>query len=268
MRSRVTFLGVFIVGLGSSSIGHSQASSNTTPPQAFEVASVKPNLSGGRGGLNRPAPGGLRYAAYNVSLKLLISEAYLVKLDQVVGGPDWIDRNRYDVNAKADRPSSGQDLRLMLQSLLADRFKLQFHRQAKELPVFALTLSKDGPKLREAESLESADPVWDQSMEPLHHLRVKGQSITMPYFAWRLGRLLDRPVIDQTTLKSAYDFDLVFVEDVPAEVAERAVKNGRPIDTRPSVFEALQNQLGLRLEARKGLVDVIMIDHAETPTAN
>lgn len=128
----------------------------------FEVASLKPSEPGGRGGGIRPAPGGERYLASNTPLRLLIMVAYRVKAGQIVGGPAWMAADRYDMNAKAERPSSIEDLHLMLQDLLADRFKLQFHRATRELPVYALTVDKGGGKLRPHEAGSAGDP-WISS---------------------------------------------------------------------------------------------------------
>jgi uncharacterized protein (TIGR03435 family) len=224
--------------------------------------------TGGRGGGIGPAPGGERYVASNAALKSLITEAYRLKLDQIVGGPDWIDRDRFDVNAKAERPSSSQDLRIMLQNLLEDRFRVRFHYETKDLPAYGLVVDKDAPSLKASEDQNAGDLKFDQSMESYHHVKMKAQSVPMSYFAWRLGRILDRAVIDQTNLKGEYDFTLAFVEEVPPDVAERALMNGKPIDPRPSIFEAVKRQLGLRLEPRKGPVDIMVIDHAQIPSGN
>jgi uncharacterized protein (TIGR03435 family) len=245
------------------------AQTQTSPPASphFEVASVKPSSPGGRGGRSGPTPGGQRYLATNTPLKILITEAYQVKLDQVVGGPDWIDRDRYDVNAKAERTSTTQELRSMLQELLAGRFKLQFHRETKSLSAYIMIVDKSGVKLRSSDAANAAFS-FEQSPGQPHQVKMRGTSVPMDYLAWRLGRVLDLPVIDRTNLKGEFDFDLAFMEEVPPDVAERALMNGRPIDSHPSLFEALRKQLGLRLESRREPIEVIVIDYAEKPDEN
>ena len=235
----------------------------------FEVASLKPNRSGGgRLGI-RPAPGGQRYVAANVSLKLLIMVAYRVKINQVTGGPDWIDNERYDLNAKAERPSTAEELHLMLQNLLAERFGLHFHRATKDLPVYLLSVDKGGPKLTPHEAGSAGDPWIDASQALPFHIKWSAKSVPMEYVAWRLGLALDRPVVDRTNLKGGYDFELSYTAEPPPNLPEGVLINGRPIDTSgPNVFEALRRQLGLRLEAQKGPVEIIIIDHAEKPMEN
>src|SRR4051812_24070030 len=112
---------------------------------AFEVASLKPSQPGGRGGGIRPSPGGERYVATNIPLRMYLMVAWRLKVDQIVGGPDWVDNDRFDMNAKAEKPSSVDDLHTMLQNLLVERFKLRFHRDVRELPAYVLTVEKSGP---------------------------------------------------------------------------------------------------------------------------
>jgi len=167
------------------------------------------------------------------------------------------------MDAKAEKPSSLDDLNLMLQDLLVERFKLKFHRETKELPVYALTVDKGGPKLHEAQG--AGNPSIDFRQEPFLHVKMHATSVPMDYFAWRLG--LDRPVIDLTKLKGSYDFDLAYTAELPPGLEEGP--NGTPIDVSgPSIFEAVQKQLGLKLERQKGPVEVVVIDHAEKAVEN
>lgn len=129
----------------------------------FEVASLKSTPAGGRGGVIRPAPGGERYLATGVPLQLIMMVAYRVKADQITGGPAWTVTDRFDMNAKAEGPSSVEELHTMLKNLLADRFHLQFHRETKELPVYALSIDKSGPRLTPHEAQSAGDPWMDQS---------------------------------------------------------------------------------------------------------
>jgi uncharacterized protein (TIGR03435 family) len=245
-----------------------QAPAATPTSLEFDVVSLKPSQPGGRGGGIRPAPGGERYVASNVTLKLLITVAYRIKEAQVAGGPAWIDTDLYDMNAKAERPSSIEELHMMLQNLLTTRFKLRFHRQTKELPVYALLVDKGGTKLQPHQAQSAGDPWIEPAFEQLK-MTWHAKFVPMDYFAWRLSLLLDRPVLDQTELTGGYDFDLRFTREPPAGLPEGALLNGAPIDTSgPTLFEALRQQLGLKLERTKGPVDIMVIDHAEKPGEN
>jgi len=188
----------------------------------FEVASLKSSAPGGRGGIIRPSPGGERYLATGIPLQLLMMVAYRVKADQITGGPAWTLTDRFDMNAKAERPSTVEELHTMLKNLLADRFHLQFHRETKELPVYALTVDKAGIKLTPHEAQSAGDPWMDQSVDQVVSVKMKATSVPMDYFAWRLGQMLDRPVIDLTKLKGGYDFSLAYTRDLPPGLNEGA----------------------------------------------
>lgn len=264
MKDRAAFLSVSLF-FGVAGCGQTPG---TTTPLRFEVASVKP-VPGGRGGGQRgPSPGGLRYLASNITLYSLITEAYQVRFDMVEGGPDWIRRDFFDVQAKAERPSSGAELRAMLQNLLADRFKLRLHRDTRQLPVYDLAVDKNGPKLTLSAATVAGVPSIDQPLEESHRVKMAAKSVPMKYLAWRLQGFVDRPIIDKTGLTGEFDFDLAFVEAVDPAVAERAAANGRQIDSHPTIFEAVRRQLGLRLESGRGPVEFVVIDHAEKPSGN
>jgi uncharacterized protein (TIGR03435 family) len=236
----------------------------------FEVASLKasPPEPSGLGGI-RPAPGGERYVASNCPLKLLITVAFKIKGDLVLGGPGWINTERFDLNAKAAQPSTIDELRLMLQDLLADRFKLRYHRETRELPVYALSVEKGGPKLKAQESRNAGEQWIDQTTAGMVHTKLSAKVVTMDYLAFRLSQLLDRPVIDRTQLKGSYDFELAYTRDLPPGVPDGAQFNGQPIDTSgPTIFAAIRQQLGLELNPQKGPVEMIVIDHAEKPVEN
>jgi uncharacterized protein (TIGR03435 family) len=236
------------------------------PALKFEVASIKPNRTGETRAGIRPAPGGERYVASNVTLKLMITVAYRIKADQVAGGPAWLDADRYDMNAKAERPSSMEELHAMLQDLLADQFKLRFHRESKELPMYALTVDKDGPKLKPHQAQSAGDPWIDQAQDHFPQTTWHATFAPMDYFAWRLSMILDRPVVDQTNLKGGYDFDLEFTQELPPNIQPGALLNAAAIDTSgPTIFEAIRRQLGLKLERQRGPVQILVIDHAEKP---
>jgi uncharacterized protein (TIGR03435 family) len=235
----------------------------------FEVAMLKPSPPGGRGGGVRPAPGGERYVATNAPLRLMIQVAYRLRREQIAGGPDWIDTDTYDMNAKAERPSTTEELHFMLQNLLVDRFKLRFHLEKKEMPMYALTVDKNGPKMEAHQATSAGDPWIDQTLTQVVRMNMTAKFVPMDYFAWRLGLIVDRPVIDRTNLKGGYDFVLNFTRDLPLGIPEGAKLNGEPIDTSgPNIFKALRQQLGLNLEAQKGPVETMVIDHVEKPIEN
>lgn len=267
--------------LAIAAIAAARAQSPSPPATAspkFEVASLKPSEPGGRAFGIRPAPGGERYVASGVTLRLMITVAYRIKDSQVIGGPPWAANDRYDMNAKAERPSTVEELHLMLQDLLADRFKLQFHRETKQLPVYALALDKGGPaKLQPHDAQSAGDPWIDVAFtnpgEPGATISAPSKmswhatTAPMEYFAWRLSLMLDRPVIDQTGLKGGYDFDLTFTPEI--RIVGPAPEAAPPMDTSgPTIFDAVRQQLGLKLERQKGPVEIIVIDHAEKPSEN
>jgi uncharacterized protein (TIGR03435 family) len=241
-----------------------------TPPKTlkFEVATLKPTQdSSGRGGI-RPAQGGERYLATAVPLRLMIMVAYQLKTEQIVGGPDWMNTDRWDMNAKAEKPSTSDELHLMLQDLLAERFQLKFHRETKELPVYVLSVDK-APKMTPHDAASAGDPWIDQAVDRVVQVRLSAKFCPMDYFAWRLGQLLDRPVINKTQIKGGFDFELSYTRDLPPGIREGALLNGEPIDTSgPNIFTAIRQQLGLKLEAQKGPVETLVIDHVEKAAEN
>ena len=245
---------------------------NVPPDLRFEVVSLKPSDPNPQpnsiSGL-RPSQGGQRYEAWNCTIRLMIQAAYRVKVDQVAGGPSWLDTDRFDMEAKAEKPSSGDELHVMLMNLLVDRLQLKFHREQREMSRYALIVDKGGPKLTPHEASNGGDPWIDQTTERFLQVKFKATFCPMDYLAFRLAQLLDRPVVDVTGLKGGYDFNLEFTRDLPPGIPETARVNGDPIDTSgPTVFAAIKQQLGLELKPDKGPVEVIVIDHAEKPAGN
>jgi len=233
------------------------------PRPSFEVVWVKPTQGQPmNSGFRRASPGMLN--ATNVSLKFLIEFAYDVREDQISGGPAWLDSMRYEVVAK---PGEGADIsggarltKLRTQSLLADRFHLEFHRETKELPVLVLTVAKNGPKgLRES---TAARPDFVSNG---HHLSC--QRVSMAMFARDfVANQTGRSVTDNTGIAGEFDFTLDWSpDDAPSPAS---VDGGPAAAQFPSFFAALQEQLGLKLEQQKGPVDVLVVDHAERPTEN
>jgi uncharacterized protein (TIGR03435 family) len=262
MRPKMTIVALAAIAL---------AGAQSTPPDAglkYEVASVKPGTPG-QPGMARPEPGGQRYRGANLPLSLYISSAYRIKADQVVGAPGWVDTDLFDIEAQAEKPSSLEQHHLMMQSLLAERFHLKFHFETKEMPVYSLTVESSGPKLTAHDAANSGEPWIEQGRDAPFRARWKATATSMELFAFRLAAILDRPVIDRTALKGDYDFTLTYTMDLPPNLPSTALLNGEPIDTSgPSIFLAIRQQLGLRLDTRRGPAKVMVIDHVEKPSAN
>ena len=246
-----------------------QAPDKISPDLRFEVASFKISKTNAPGGGIRPAPGGQRYQAVNCPVKLMIQVIHRVKANQIIGGPDWLDTERYDMEAKAEKSSTGDELHVMLTNLLVDRMKFKFHIEQREMARYGLTVDKDGPKLT-AHEADNAGKVWiDITQEKPLHMKLAATSVPMNYFAFRLAQLVDRPVVDLTELKGGYDFTLTYTRELPAGFPAGGLLNGEEPDTSgPNVHEAVKRQLGLELKPGKGPVDVIVIDHVEKPTEN
>ena len=211
----------------------------------FEVASVRPSGADGSNGGVTPGQDGI--TAHGASLFLLIRVAYNLQ-DYQISGPAWLRDQRYDIAAKASGPVSQDTLRTMLQSLLAERFKLSTHRESQERSVYALVPVPGGHRLR-----QSKEGTRGGTSAEIGRLVFTGA--TMPGLALRLTQILSMPVVDSTGLAGPYDFTLEWQQD----------------DNAPgiSLFTALQEQLGLKLEPRRVAVDVLVIDRAErVPTEN
>jgi uncharacterized protein (TIGR03435 family) len=234
------------------------AAQNSQP--AFEVASIKPNNSGDRSAAVIPQPGG-GLTATNVTLIQLLRFGFQIQEYQVAGQPAWASSLRFDVVAKADSagaPHPADAWQPMLQNLLADRFKLRFHREQREVGVYELVVVRGGHKLKQA-SLDncSPPPAGMCGMFRASASQIIGDQVTMEAFATRLSRSLGRPVVDKTKLSGVFNLLLQWTPDAPPEDA-----------TGPSIFTAMQEQLGLRLESAKGPVEVLVIDGVERPSEN
>ena len=246
-----------------------QAPAAIPPDLRFEVASLKPSAPGGRGGGIRPAPGGQRYVANNIPIKAMIQVAYRVKAEQVVGGPAWLESDPYDMDAKAEKPSSGDELHVMLINMLADRMQLKFHHAKRDMRMYGLSVGQGGPKLTPHEAANGGEPWIDVTQEKPLHMKMTATSVPLDYFAFRMAQLLDLPVVDLTGIHGGYDFTLEYTRDLPPNFPEGGRINGEEPDTTgPTIFQAVKQQLGLELKPQRGPVDVIVIDHAEKPTAN
>jgi len=290
LRAMAAVAGPIVLGL----IHAPQCWAQSTPP-AFEVVSIKPNKGGDGRVMIHMAPGG-RFVAENITVKFLLQESYGVKESQISGAPGWLDSEHYDIEAKPEDSPADQDrkltpeerhaqLMLMLQSMLADRFKLTLHHDTKEMEVYALVVAKNGPKLHEAavtppDSAPAELPkpggpppkggIW---MTGRGQLNVTGANLGM--FANVLSMQLGRIVLDKTGLKGNYEFTLKWTPDEGQGQMFRGAGDGQPRDAAPppdasgpTIFTAVQEQLGLKLESQKGPVDTLVVDHVERPSEN
>jgi uncharacterized protein (TIGR03435 family) len=233
----------------------------------FEVASIKENRSGEVRTSSQPYPNG-RLVLENNTFRQMIRQAYGLWDYQVEGGPDWQERTHYDVVAKAEKPATRPELMLMLQSLLEERFHLQFHRESRELPIYALERAdpnKLGPSLKPAAPDDAKGRLF-----PIRNATgggLEGTAATMSDLASQLSNLLGRLVVDKTNLDGAYTFTLEF------SAAQRRIPPGVPPDKlpvirddQPALSTGLQEQLGLRLNSQRAPVPVIVIERAQLPT--
>jgi uncharacterized protein (TIGR03435 family) len=263
----------------------------------FEVASVKPaapdsaasrmpaalpaaiqeqmRMSGGPGTKD---PGRITYNG--VTLNMLLKRAYDITPDQI-SGPDWLDSERYDIVAKIPPGATAEQFRLMLQNLLAERFELRQHRETKTLPVYLLTVAKNGPKLEPTETLPvykddeerkaamqkrasenlAAMMAARQSGEPTYGRSFHLPNATMSRFIQNLAPNVDRPIKDKTQIEGLHSFSLKWTPEsqMPAGDSPRG----------PSIYAALEEQLGLKLQPAKDEIELLVVDHAaKTPTAN
>ena len=235
----------------------------------FEVASLKPTTANSYTRIGAE-PGGERYQARGATLKLMIQTAFHIRADQVSGGPDWIARDRFDLDAKSEQPATPEEFRTMLKSLLIERFHLELRRETKDLPVYLLTAARSGANLTRHNPANGGDSQVElQTVAPLH-IKLIGRAASMELLAYRLGFLLDRPIIDNTGIKESFDFTLTFTLEPPPSMHDGMLgHNGQPVDfSGPTVFAALKQQLGLRLDAAKAPVQAISIERAQKPEAN
>jgi uncharacterized protein (TIGR03435 family) len=237
----------------------------------FEAASIKPTPPQTAGRWIRMLSGS-EFAAKNHALQTLIAAAYDLNPRAISGGPGWVESDHYDILARtpgAARPNWNEQM-AMLRKLLADRFQLTFHREQKEMRYYALTAAKGGAKLKESTVSPDATPAGPPPLifvvSPVV-IRLPGRSVTTHDLASVLQRAaLDYPVVDKTGLSGRYDFDLQFTPD--ESLFGGAVGKGTDESDKPTLFAALTQELGLRLEAARGPVEVLVIDRAVRPSEN
>jgi uncharacterized protein (TIGR03435 family) len=256
MFRRIAIAAIFVVTAG-----------GVCAQDSFEVAAIKladPEFPGRTVSMQ----GAHLFSARNQTLRTLIGAAYNLTPRMILSGPGWADSEHYDIVAETPgeaRPETTEQMS-MLQNLLVERFKLTFHRELKELPIYEITVSKTGLKLT-----ESKGPPSDGLHIRLSPGRAEmpGRHVTIAEMASVLQRAaLDRPVVDRTGLTGKYDFDLDWTPD-ESQFGGIGPRPGGPEDlNRPDLFTAIQQQLGLKLEAVKGRIEAFVIDHAERPSAN
>ena len=231
---------------------------------AFDVASVKISKTGVRREVIQTAPGSLTMR--NVPLRTCIDWAYGVDEYQVKG-PDWITAERYEIIAKAGDSASPEELRLMLQALLAERFQLKFHRDSKTMQVYLLSVAKGGPKFQESDS--DGEPAMGPSKKG-PAFGVSGQRIPMSQVTRILSKILQAPILDQTGLTKKYDMSIDPSAYITRDGQTGDVKTaGGFEEIMNALFTGLQEQLGLKLESKKTPMDLLIIDHAErVPSEN
>jgi uncharacterized protein (TIGR03435 family) len=233
----------------------------------FEVATIKPSKPGtpGKGFGVR----GRHFSTKNTSVSDIITFAYGVHARQITGGPAWLETDKYDLDAQPDGEGQPNDKqwKTMVQKLLADRYKLTFHREKKELSVYAIVVGKTGPKLSKSEG----DP---NGLPALFFRRLgmlPARNATIADFAGLMqAAVLDRPVVDQTRLPGRYDFTLTWTPDefqFGGQVANTPAPPGNA-EAPPDLFTAMQQQLGLKFESTKAPAEVLAIDHVEKPSEN
>ncbi|HWB84116.1 MAG TPA: TIGR03435 family protein [Bryobacteraceae bacterium] len=225
---------------------------------SFEVASIRPHKGTITFSMD-PSIRGRRVTATASTLLDLITTAYGVKYYQISGAPAWAASEHYDLEAKAEdgrSPLTMDQCRQMLQTLLTDRFQLKVHRESEEVPVYALVVGKNGPKLKTMAAEATGGGFVRGSSQGLH---IEATKWTMARLASQLSVTAGRPVVDKTGLQGYYAFTLDWF---PAD---------RPMPADLDVldmFQAVQEQLGLKLEPAKGSVEKLVIDHAEKPSEN
>ncbi len=260
-------------------------------PLSFEAASVKPsNPSAPPGGGIRRQPGG-RFNTINTPVRLLITFAYQIQGYQLVGGPDWLDNERFDITAKMEGdpppviPGSGADhMMLATRTLLADRFGLKIHKETRQLDIYALVMAKQGgkpgPKLVPARGGCSPEELAAQRgagpggpPPPVCGIqqgpgRIRFGNYPLELFARSIGGRVGRAVVDRTGLTGNWEFELEFAPDVqPGQLPPGATAPAVDPDA-PNFFTAIQEQLGLKLDATKGPVEVWVIDSVAKPTTD
>jgi bla regulator protein blaR1 len=291
MRNVLMAPGMIVVvaaAIASAPRSSAQSAPDPSVPIYFEAASVKPNRNSDPGGSVRRQPGG-RFNAVNMPVRALAIFAYQIQAFQLVGGPAWAGTDRFDIVAKlaADpppvAPGAGPDhMMLATRTLLADRFKLVVRRETRQMDIYALVRARPGgalgPALRQSTSdcspaaVTAARRGGPQSPQVfcggrMGPGRIQLGAAPLSQFANGLSGQVGRIVVDRTGLTGNWDFEITFAADPPRGGSAGA--ETPPVDTgAASLFTAIQEQLGLKLEPMKGPVEVLVIDSVQQPTAD
>jgi uncharacterized protein (TIGR03435 family) len=235
---------------------------------SWEASTIKPSDPDRQGiGINM---NGRNFSTRNTTLRDLLTFTYGLHPNQIIGAPGWVETDKFDLAARPDMPGMPSDAQIknMMKKLIAERFKLKFHNEKKELSVFLITVAKGGPKLTKNDTDPKGLP--GLGFRGLGNLRVRNGN--MSDFAQMMqARVLDRPVVNQTGLEGRYDFTLQWTPDETqfggqgARAQAQAAEGGQQ---NPDLFTAMQQQLGLRIEATKAPADVFVIEHVEKPSDN
>ncbi len=250
-------------------------------PLAFDVAPIKPNNSGAIAEQVRFYPPSGRVTMTNVTLKGLIRQAFQLQESQLTGGPSWIGSDHFDIVANSEKTNLSPPQRwLMIKALIVERFRLKVHTESKEQSVYALVLGRKDGALGEHLHPSTADcaamkpPTAPRPFDPKNppscftimggpgRLTLRG--VPMDWVAKQLADRVGRAAVDRTGLSGFFDVDLEFAPQARLDVGDPAAAD-RPADTAPSIYTALQEQLGLKLESQKSAMDVLVIDNAERP---
>jgi uncharacterized protein (TIGR03435 family) len=230
-------------------LGALAAFGQPAPPPAFEVASVKPNTS--ESGSSRTSGTTGQLTITNRSLKQLIEMAYSVQ-DFQIAGPEWLSAAKFDIVAKIPAGAQTDQRPAMMQSLLAERFHLAVHRDSREMPAHALVVAKSGPKMQQVEP--GGTNMNNSGNNNSRH--ITAERVSMAALAETLARIVEHPVVDQTGLPGVYSLKLEYTPD--------NAKSDRPDGAAgPSIYTALQEQLGLKLQTQKLPVEIIVVDRVE-----
>jgi len=235
---------------------------------SFEVATIKPSQP------DRPGKGfrvqGSHFNTINTTLADLIKFSYGVQDKQIIGAPAWAETDKFDIEAQPDVPGAPNkdQVSMMVQKLLADRFQLKFHKETKELPAYVLTASKTGQKMKKSDSEEALPGLFFTNISPAT-LNVRNATMDDVCHLFQ-SAVLDRPVVDQTAITGKWNFQLKWTAD-ESQFGGMGVKVPPPSDAAdapPPLFTAIQEQIGLKLDAGKAQVEVLVVDKAEKPSAN
>jgi uncharacterized protein (TIGR03435 family) len=263
------------------SLGQTPAEDAAAKLPAFEVASIKPDKSGTPMIMFRLTPDGLNVA--NTPLKMLIQQAYGVEENQVIGFPNGLNSERYDIEAKVDSSDVAklhdldphQRMR-MLQPVLTERFQLKVHRETRDLPVYELVVGKGGPKFHEAKpgdtypnGIKGPDGHSGPGLVWIQDGQLTCQAVGTVELTRILSQRLGHNVLDKTELTGKYDFTMQWPrEEGPGSMLDGGEGGNAAESSGPSIFTVIQEQLGLKLESHKAPVEVLVIDHVEAPSAN